>query len=582
MPNNRPEALALRTVHQYRRRDILPYLGLRLYLNNIAARHDGWVERVCAKLLLARTNQPYLRSLHSKEVAADGTIKHRELHLPGPTEALVESLLLQCCAGHIESFQPFPNVFSYRLSQDDRDTSGIFKYYLGGFKARQLGIHKAINDGANTVIYTDIKRFYPSITTEMAKVAWNTACNNSSLSSSMKAIGYKLLHDYSITPREPYCLGLLTGPIFSHLVANLVLRKIDESLSIALPGGYLRYVDDIVLVGTKASTERAETLLAKILSDMGFELNESKRLLVDSATWLQYAASFEETHFPSWKSFVGSLKQFLVCQPHRTREMASRLQDAGFRIVPLDYSAAIQDAKYRSRFLQLFTLDWFRRKLGRVSIDSIVKQGLYLRSLYQRQFEDNVTYFDSLQQFQAKQALHKLKYLSSRLAYIGNPDYLESFSSSLSDISPLHVHAEVFKSLATGDVTLLSRYGANAAQAAAQPLKALFGKSGCVLNAEVLDSASTHALAILTLNGIDVRHTSTPSPEAETLYNFATVRNNAKLLTCDDGFIRELACLRGPTQTLQQSELLDTAFDIGDDLPFDMTVMLDQSGSGYD
>jgi hypothetical protein len=55
--------------------------------------------------------------------------------------------------------------------------------------------------------------------------------------------------------------GILTGPMFSHLLGNLVLRELDEECSKSLPARYFRYVDDITLVGDADAVARSQDIL---------------------------------------------------------------------------------------------------------------------------------------------------------------------------------------------------------------------------------------------------------------------------------------------------------------------------------
>jgi len=36
--------LAIKALNQYRKRDVIPYLGLRYYLDNTSARRDRWIQ----------------------------------------------------------------------------------------------------------------------------------------------------------------------------------------------------------------------------------------------------------------------------------------------------------------------------------------------------------------------------------------------------------------------------------------------------------------------------------------------------------------------------------------------------------
>ena len=64
----RPELLAVRAINQYRRRDVLAYLGLRYYLENDCAKNDVWARDISAHLVKTQESPIYYRSYHFKEM----------------------------------------------------------------------------------------------------------------------------------------------------------------------------------------------------------------------------------------------------------------------------------------------------------------------------------------------------------------------------------------------------------------------------------------------------------------------------------------------------------------------------------
>jgi hypothetical protein len=162
MSDMRPEILAVRAINQYRRRDILPYLGLRYYLANRCALRDRWAGDVASHLVISRTKPIYFSALHFKEHQAGKPVEHRQMHLPGPNEAFAEAALLNECSRHREAFQALPCVFSYRFAPAD-SPEGIFEMYFSGFRERHTAVANACRQDTNaTVLYTDIRRFYPN------------------------------------------------------------------------------------------------------------------------------------------------------------------------------------------------------------------------------------------------------------------------------------------------------------------------------------------------------------------------------------------------------------------------------------
>lgn len=115
-----PGTLAVRAVNQYRRRDIVSYLGLRLYLDNTCTVRDRWAREVASRLVLDDPCPRYHESFHFKEVKADtGEPEYRRLCLPTPNEIVAETALLAECADTGGRFVAPSCVYSYELAKKD-------------------------------------------------------------------------------------------------------------------------------------------------------------------------------------------------------------------------------------------------------------------------------------------------------------------------------------------------------------------------------------------------------------------------------------------------------------------------------
>ena len=287
MKRERPGILAVRAVNQYRRRDVLAYLALRYYLHNEAARTDLWAQQVATDLVLTRTDLPYLHVHHFKDLSGGATIDHRDIFLPSANEALVEAALLDECSRH-QGFSNPACVFSYSLSAG-KDRSGIFSHYSAGLHDRHNAIAQACDDLPDGVVrYMDIKKFYPSIRPELALSAWKTRAQATGLENRWRMLGEKLIdnHNKLATDSNP---SILTGPMFSHLIGNLVLRQLDE-LAGSLPARYFRYVDDITLVGSKKAVADSLNIIRARLGDLGLNMHENgspKSLELPVEEWIR-------------------------------------------------------------------------------------------------------------------------------------------------------------------------------------------------------------------------------------------------------------------------------------------------------
>lgn len=576
MKSPRPGILALRAVNQYRRRDVIPYLALRYYLESAATRTDRWAREVAIDLLLRRTNPTYLRVQHFKDVDDRGNVGHRDMFLPGPNEALAEAALIDACATAGGTFA-LPNcVFSYAPATG-AEASGIFVPYMRGLRARHEAISFACKRSPKArIAFVDIKRFYPSIRVDMATTAWKEACANSRLSPTMTEAGLRLLRDHGIASKE-YRGRLLTGPMFSHVIGNLFLRRVDEKMSGA-SAAYFRYVDDIALVGTPQEVHSSMRILRGEIEALGLELHDdssSKTLNIGAEEWLQGEHDFAETRSDvSWMTLVGDLKRFLLWHPNRTPELAVALKNSGYRIPVPDYSGAVQEAAFVDRLRMLMSKTWFQMRAQGVTIDSILRQASILRERYDAELLELLENADQLSVFALKRVLPKARYRLGRLAYLARPERLLAMAEAAIGVPGLRLQAEVGRAIATGEVDRILMFGTNATQAAAQPLRMAHYQP--TLSRETRSKVDLNSIAILKFSGVAGQLPSAGSGGDE-LIRFAQKGSDAQLMNSADPFIREIACLHGVADSPRHLELLDKPLDQAEDVALDAIEQARQS-----
>lgn len=570
----------MRAVNQYRRRDVLTYLALRYYLANTASCTDHWARSTSVDLVLRRSRPVYFPSIHFKDVGARGAVEHRTVFLPGANEALAEAALLDACSARRDAFANPPCVFSYELSQGS-DRRGMFDPYFLGLQRRHEAIAAACEEEPNGVVrYADIKHFYPSIKPELALAAWRKQAKRGKISPHECDLGEKLIDDHC-RARDTKEGGILTGPMFSHLLGNLVLRDVDEACAENLPARYFRYVDDMTLVGDPSAVGVSLDFLRARLGELGFELHDEaspKSISVSTGEWLEGRNDFRPSRHPvSWMAVIGDLKQFLVQNPDQREALRSALLREGLRIPVRDYGGTIQEASYFGSFVKLATDLWFRRKVQKISIDSLVNRALKLRDTYEAEFHELMRNAARAHGFRRKRRIPKLRYRAARLVYLAAEDALASLASEAIELPELRFHAEVMSAVSSGRVEQLLPLGANAAQAAAQPLRASDRKATAI---EVGDGkAEEQGLAIFALNGVPVAQESAGPARASELMTFATNGIDLSLMKSTNPFIQELACLHGLSEQPRHPELLNTAFDQDESLAMDAIDQVQQSGS---
>lgn len=580
------EALATRAVRQYRRRDILTFVGLRHYLRSKSARRDRWANDVATEIVRRRTSGVYHKVYHYKERAEGGQFIYRHLHVPGPNECLAEAALIAACAEAGGKFTPLPCVYSYRLESFGEER-GVFEPYYLGFCERHRHIAKACHENPNAlVLYTDIRRFYPSVTVACALEKWNDACKASGLPSSWQELGGKLLREHGeVSDESPD--AILTGPMLSHLVGNLVLHELDQVFSKRLPGRYFRYVDDIAVVVDASELDSVEAELKGAVNSLGLDLHPDKRMLVPASEWLDGEDDFENTPRPNWMTFIGQIHQLLLFHPDRRRELDKLMKTEGLRIPLLDYAEVSQGRDRLERLWDVFTeyKDWFARKMQRLEPYDIVSEALQLRKVYTDEAMEIFAGFSELEGFQRKRRVHRARFLTIRLAYLATLDDLVAMSDALLEIPELTAAGQIFRTVATGDATDLLVYGPSAAQAVCQARRASGGN--VTLRPDWLDSAldleqreaTLQAFAILELNGIKIDGLKIGPPPEPMLQFCKWTSGSRSLLTSENLYFRELGSLHGIEDPNANRWALETAFDRDDLLVLDMQQALSTAES---
>ena len=570
----RPQLLALRAANQYRTRDIMAYLGLRYYFANQCARRNRWAEEVSSHLVMSRSSGAYFQSLHFKDMCGDGQVSHRDIFLPGPNESFAEAALLAECSRNA-AFRSPDFVFSYRLAEGE-DTQGVYKPYFSGLQERQQQIAAACTaDTSQVVRYTDIKRFYPNISSELAINAWRKACDVAQMAPRFRELGMKLLADHALAGQNAtHGKGLLTGPMFSHLIANLVLREVDEAMSAAFPNRYFRYVDDVVLVGSPAEVATGRSQLAVLLSELGLDLHEAdagKDFVLAAGNWLVGETDFCGNDSQGWMFFARDLKQFLISQASSRARLAARFAEEGFRIPLPDYSVEVSDARYQDRFFDhLRRYPWLLRKIFRQTTPTmLLLSAQILRAGYTERLIQILEVGPTSDGYARKRAIPKIRYFAGRLLYLARPEDLPLIAERLRQYPELTMLAEILHAVGTRDVTRLLRMGGNAAQSAAQALKLTPGEIIC--RVESWEAAERQGLAILRANGISVA-----GPADDELNHFALWQERGHgLMASGDPFIQEMACLHGISEHPRHPGILETALDRGEELAFDATTPID-------
>lgn len=567
----RAGVVATKAVNQYRKRDAFAYLGLRQLLKGTVSRSDEWATKIAVDQVTRRSAHSYFISEHFKERDASGENKFRKIVVPGPIEILAESALLTACAGRRE-FVPHEAVFTYHLAAP-LDRSGIYRNYMDGLRARHQAIELACNNApGSTVRFLDIKRFYPSIKTDDVKRAWREY--STVLSRDYQVLGEKLIDDHHSLSVDG-SRGLLTGPMFSHFAANLVMREIDEWASSQLGVKYLRYVDDITLVGERSLVASATMALTERLRLLELELhdeNSSKTIEVKASEWMVGRSDFEhDLGDLTWGRLVGHIKTYLTLHPDKSQDLASALAANGSRLPVLDYAAATREARHAESFASRARRAFFRTISSSLTVSAIVEETHLLKIKMEDELRPLLDQLPNSTGFFRKRLIPKLRFRIGRLAYLSESRVLKSFAEASAGVDELVLQREVIEATVTGSLKSLIAMGANAVQAASQPLVA--GNAKVSLVVEGMTPVELQGVAVAVLNGVRLANDVTASDQG--ILDLSRGVGVGALKRSDSRFISEVALLAGKEGG--HHDLLSAAFDEDEQLVLDAVERFEES-----
>ena len=573
---SRSSTLAVKALNQYRKRDVISYIGLRYYLNNSSSKKCRWIRDVASRLAIKGNTQAYLKTSHFKEIGENGDISYRDIYLPAPNEALSEVALLTELSKY-SKFHPKPYVYSYRFA-DENEQNGVFLPYFTGLKERQKDIASACWDvEGGIVLITDIKKFYPSISAQDAFDTWNEFSSKTNLPNKFKLLGNKLLSKHKrISLMDNSANGILTGPIFSHVVANLLLDSLDLKMNELTNGKYFRYVDDITFVGTPSDCHKWREILSNNLSELGLELHTGEKdFEVSCDEWLEGEHDFETKVDSGWMSFIADTKRFLIAQPERSKDLAQAFLLNDIKLPVLDYSQLAHESSNLEKFQDwMLKYKWSFKAVKNIDVDYLVLSAMNCKNALLKELDTvlDQPIGDSL--YQRKRLIPKLRYIIGRLVIFAESELLHRLVDKLQNIPELTLLSATMRAVATRDVTEIVQMGTNAAQVTAQLLKVSDEKVEFdatkvnIDNKELIDQS----LAVLSFNQINYAFDG----DSSELRQLAKEEGMFDLMSSSNEFIKEMACLHGMNDSLNAT-LMTTVFDRNEDLALDIINQLQQS-----
>lgn len=553
--------LALRALNDSRRVDPLAYLSLRYTLASTASLKNVWAREVAPVIVQRRPGPGFLENKLFKQLTQEGTAEFRDVVRPGGPEALAEVALLDACSRAGKAFKPADEVYSYHFPKRN-SLEGAFVPYFQLFSARQKNIGQMCERlPGHWVLYADIKKFYPSITLGRALKAWDRACEESKLKIDWREFGRLLLNRQFSSKK-----GLLIGPLFSHLIANLVLRELDKEMAKAFPGRYFRYVDDFAFIVPPKKKGKALSLLRANLKRLGLRLHPKKTHWMGAKEWRENAPyqydeyDDEPTGDEDWMHFIDHLKCYLMARPAMHDRVREAFRKAGLRVPIPRYSVETMAKSYGERFKARLASKKFTDTLKKLSPKVLANEGLRLRRLYAKQFESAWGEFMSSKSPVRKWKQSKVRYLMGRMLLIGSMDQVNDIHGMISEEPEVAEYAAMFAVLLTGNADTILPFGWKVAASAGQVLAAASISVTC----KSIGWKKEHVEAYTTLRlagvAVDVklprRLNSDPRIQA-------VVGNQSSSAWAEMpySFYRELAALIGTRSLMDHQTLLQTPAD---------------------
>jgi hypothetical protein len=562
MSANITPRLALRALNDSRRVDPLAYLSLRYTLASTTSLKSIWARDIATEIVRRRPGPGFLESKLFKQLDQKGKPEFRDIFRPGGPEALAEVALLDACSKAGKAFRSAKEVYSYHFPNRS-SVEGAFVPYFQLFSARQARIGEVCKRlTRHWVLYADIKQFYPSITSTRAMKAWERACEESTLEVGWKEFGRLLLNrQFSLKK------GLLVGPSFSHLIANLVLRDLDTEMAKAFPGRYFRYVDDFVFIVPPKHKGETTSLLKKSLAELGLRLHPKKTHWIGATKWRENAPYQQDDYDDDetvgdegWMHFIDHLKCYLMARPQMHDRVRAAFLEAELRVPLPRYTAETMAKSYGDRFTRRCDSDDFAETLKQLSPKGLVSEGLRLRKTYAGQFESSWEDFVSSVGPIRRWRLSKVRYLLGRILLIGSMDEAKNVHEIVQQEPEVAEYAAMLAALLTGNADTLLPFGWKVAASAGQVLAA----ASIPVTCKSIGWKNEHveAYTALRLAGVEVdaklpKRLKT-DPRIQTVVGDRPAGQWAEMLY---SFHREMAALIGSRRLADHQLLLQTPAD---------------------
>lgn len=420
--------LAIRALQATRKLHLPTYVATRFFVDSIVGHQDSsWTYVTIPRKYPMRKNGQFIISKKLKKVLGNGHREYRDFHVPSPSTALTESLILAHLA-QASSFAKPNYIYSYRWPNNTRDCPYNFEHYINGYKARNDEISRFLSEnGSDIVIVSDIESFYPTINQEAVSQRFNQALAQAEIPKEIKITAEKLIeHLFTCCPGGK---GIAVGPEIGHVLGDLSLRNIDIALSDRFPGRYFRYVDDIVVVVKKNQENDAIEILENLASSEGLTIHPQKTDYLPGNEWLMYGPHTQhKVKKNSFESLIFHIKVFLLTHPNREHRLAKSLLAEGFSLPISRLRSTSMEPSFLGKFKYLLESKWnVVWQAWRANERDIINMAKEVRKEVRKELYDIIGENIPEKPTRRKWFVQRLRYLANRAIYLFPHD----------DLSPL-------------------------------------------------------------------------------------------------------------------------------------------------
>lgn len=547
------EVLITRALNYTRRIHVPTYMGLRLIAKQFPNNPKSNLIGNFVRHKLKRGADPRFHGFQILKSMGDKTA-YRDAWIGSPSEMLVETWLLK----QLEPLTPSPNVYSY-LWPSTVNAGQIYHYFIHGYAQRNREIAELLSHSEEdlAVYITDVERFYPSVSHEVLRTRVYQLLGNV-LSHDIKSGAIQLVESLlELNGR----LGIPIGPPLSHWLGHVAMSSVDEILGAEFGNTYFRYVDDIVIVCSKANGRRVAERVEGTLSQEGFALNPDKTMVISGQEWLRgYRQTTTVTEMGStFNDLVENLIGYFILHTEDERNRLKRLfRDHGFS---MPFFSIESRMKY-NRFLAWLGYRISSGKLRRwLSVEEMLRVATRLRRDLLGELES--TSSDVLSgRMDRRWYVQRMRFLLGRLLYmipISEYKFVRDLIPNLPELRPFKV---LMQSLLNRSPEIIYELGGQFASVFSTIWRE--NELGTIkVDLDTVTPAHFDTLQVLLLYGVCEAASLNPhmSKEKYLSYMFCLGRSSILRELDDLSYVDELNSLQLGTSTVDFKSLLDSRFN---------------------